>query len=447
MPMRSKQLEKLLSGPDHPDLDFMPFTCTHGAVHAMAADIHRLLATEPGGRCCLCTQNRGILAAASLAALATDTELVLPYSFSPRALADILAVLPFERALTDRPETLPPGIRALVPSVSRTPRHPLPLKRAPDAPFLQIFTGGTTARPKFWSKSAANLFGEALYQARIWQVAEEDRLLSTAPPHHIYGFLFSVLLPLVAGAGVAFETPSFPEEIRQELSAFSPSILVAIPMHYRILNGGDIPATHLRLALSSAGRLDPEDGAYFYDHTGIPVTEIYGSTETGGVAARRRTRDAESLVPFEVLNWKILQGRLSVRSPFLSPELPLDADGYYLTADRVRQAELAGFTLLGRADGIVKIGGKRVDLEEVREKIRALPRVSDAVLIVLADNGGRESRICAMVQTGVDREELMQILREVLEPHATPRQIVIVDRIPLSPAGKYDRTAIERRFR
>jgi acyl-coenzyme A synthetase/AMP-(fatty) acid ligase len=424
----------------------MPPMYTERDVHAMAADIHHLLAGKAGGRCCLCTEDRAILAAASLAALATNTELVLPYSLSRRALSDIQAMLPFERALTDRPDLLPPGILPLVPSPSRTAFFPLTLKRSPDAPFLRFFTGGTTGSPKCWSKSAANLFGEALYQARRWRVSNRDTLLATAPPNHIYGFLFSVLLPLVTGARVAFKTPSFPQEIRQELSCLSPSILVAIPMHYRILNGGEIPSSGLRLAFSSAGRLDPADSVYFHRQTGIHVVEIYGSTETGGIAARSLTRGEAVLQPFEGLDWKIVDDRLSVRSPFLSPELPLDDDGYYLTADRVHPAEPGGFALRGRADGIVKIGGKRVDLAEIQEKMKALPEVTDAVLLVMADDSGRESRICAMVQTRLDLDDLRRLCRQVLEPYAVPRQIAIVDRIPLSPAGKYDRTTIRRWF-
>jgi acyl-coenzyme A synthetase/AMP-(fatty) acid ligase len=250
----------------------------------------------------------------------------------------------------------------------------------------------------------------------------------------------------VTGARVAFKTPSFPQEIRQELSYLSPSILVAIPMHYRILNGGEIPSTALRIAFSSAGRLDPADSLYFHRQTGIHVEEIYGSTETGGIAARSLTRGESVLQPFDGLDWKIVDDRLSVRSPFLSPDLPLDDNGYYLTADRVHPAEPGGFTLLGRSDGIVKIGGKRVDLAEIQEKLKALPGVTDAVFLVMADDSGRECRICAMVQTRLDLDDLRRRCRQVLEPYAVPRQIAIVDRIPLSPAGKYDRTAIRRWF-
>ena len=50
-----------------------------------------------------------------------------------------------------------------------------------------------------------------------------------------------------------------------------------------------------------------------------------------------------------------------------------DADGFCLTGDEAREDKNSRFVLLGRADGIVKVAGKRVDLLDVQNKVKILP--------------------------------------------------------------------------
>ena len=52
-----------------------------------------------------------------------------------------------------------------------------------------------------------------------------------------------------------------------------------------------------------------------------------------------------------------------VRSPYISPDLTVDADGFFTAGDRVEAKEENRFALKGRADMVTKVGGKRVDLE------------------------------------------------------------------------------------
>jgi len=89
------------------------------------------------------------------------------------------------------------------------------------------------------------------------------------------------------------------------------------------------------------------------------------------------------------------------------------------------------------------VGGKRVDLEEVRAIIKKTPKVSDCVVMALPDPGGREHRIAALIQgTEVDMDLLRQTLADSLEFYALPRVLKTIDRVPLLDNGKYDRDAI-----
>jgi acyl-coenzyme A synthetase/AMP-(fatty) acid ligase len=307
--------------------------------------------------------------------------------------------------------------------------------------MVRLFTGGSTGRPQIWPKTVGNLFGEAFFMADRFAVSLEDRILATTVPYHIYGLLFAVLVPLVASAGLVPGVSPFPHDMAAALVRHKTTIFAGVPIHYRVLRGVTPAGPSLRLAISSAGRLEPEDGAAFHRHTGVGVTEIYGATETGGVAARNRAMGESGLTPLASVEAKIVGERLYVRSPYLSPNLETDTQGFFRTGDRVGEDPQGGFVLKGRADGIVKVGGKRVDLEGVQACLQELPGITDALVLSLPAGRGRENEIVAVVEGTLDAMAIRQALSAKVAPYALPRRILAVDKIPMSAAGKYDRQA------
>jgi acyl-coenzyme A synthetase/AMP-(fatty) acid ligase len=135
-----------------------------------------------------------------------------------------------------------------------------------------------------------------------------------------------------------------------------------------------------------------------------------------------------------------------VRSDFLSPELPRDQDGFFTTADRAEPCGADSFTLLGRADDIVKVGGRRVDLSEICDKLKTLSGVRDAVVFAMHARTGRGSDIAALIAGTADAAAIRAGLVQICEPYAIPRHIKIVDAIPVLPTGKHDREKIEKFF-
>ena len=175
------------------------------------------------------------------------------------------------------------------------------------------------------------------------------------------------------------------------------------------------------------------------------ILEVYGSTETGGIATRNRGQGEEGFTPFPTIDWKIIEGRLAVRSTYISTDLPLDENGYFRASDRVEALGTNEFSLKGRADTVTKVGGKRVDLEEIRLLVKNISGVTDCMVMALPEAGGRENLIGVLLQgDNVDVEVIRKNLAETLEPYALPRSIKIVDQIPMKSNGKYDRLAITR---
>jgi acyl-coenzyme A synthetase/AMP-(fatty) acid ligase len=149
---------------------------------------------------------------------------------------------------------------------------------------------------------------------------------------------------------------------------------------------------------------------------------------------------------FDVVSWKIDGKRLSIKSDFVSAEMERDGEGYCLTGDEADAGKDNRFILLGRADGIVKVAGKRVDLLDVQNKILTLPTVREAVVVSLPAEKGRESVIAAMVACDLTETHLKKLLLDLLEPYAIPRHYKIVPSISTTATGKIDRRRIENIF-
>jgi acyl-coenzyme A synthetase/AMP-(fatty) acid ligase len=312
----------------------------------------------------------------------------------------------------------------------------------PDAVWVYLFTGGSTGTPRIWSKSPRNLLMESANLSEFFGIGQEDVILASVPANHIYGLLYSVLLPLVSGACVSARTPVYPNEIIRSAVDIGATVLVSIPAHYRAVQPAPLAGGPLHTAFSSAGVLPEQDDLAFHHSTGTAITEIYGSTETGGIAYRRRGAGITELQPFEYVDVKIEGERLHVRSDFLSAELEKDRGGYFLTADRVAPAHSPGFEILGRTDGIVKVGGKRVDLASVRQAILALSGVRDAHVFSIPVKSGRENEILAVLSGRMSGDQVVRELKSALPPYALPRRVKVVEQIPLTATGKINRDAV-----
>jgi len=444
-PSGSPWYRKIFSFPPDPAKEFILGGCTYEEVYRLAAGISCIRSSKESNRplICLCTGDKALTASALTASLTGGPRLVLPYAFSRQALEEVHESMSVSILLTDRPVDYPPCYEVITPAMLRRDGTIQDAFIDPDEPFLMLFTGGSTGKPKVWSKTPRNMLSEARYMSGKFAISPDDLFLSTVPPQHIYGFLFSVLIPFICSARVLNGVYTFPREILRAARDYEASILVSVPVHYRVLRADDLQRYNLRMAFSSAGMLDREDAAYFHGKTGLDVIEIYGSTETGGVAARCRLRDGESWKALDPVSWKIRNGRLHVRSEFISPSLHRDAAGFFMTADCADSDGYNRFVLRGRADDIVKVGGKRVDLSAVQAKLKRIPGVRDAVVVSIPAGNGRQNELAALVATHLDVPQLRQQIAMVNEDYAVPKRIAVVEEIPVTSAGKYNRPMIE----
>jgi acyl-coenzyme A synthetase/AMP-(fatty) acid ligase/3-hydroxymyristoyl/3-hydroxydecanoyl-(acyl carrier protein) dehydratase len=421
-----------------------PFSSDGTSFATVAARASALYDLAVGSRVCVATEDRVEVAAAVLAALTGAIETVFPAALSPEALLASHEARPFSHWIGPAEwQSAAAGLAAVRIADALPTQRPFD-GQVGDVDAARIFlqTGGTTGQPRLWQKTAGNLLGEVECHVRALQVEAGDHILATVTPHHIYGLLFSVLLPLVSDATVERVSPFFPQEIAERIEQTSATILVSTPAHLRALSSSLKSRHQLRLVLSSGAPLSAADAAEFFARTGLWPLEVYGSTETGGIAVRRQDVADATWAPLPGVACRIDGNALCVRSAFVSPDTGKDEDGFFRTADLAQERPDGTFNLLGRADGVVKVGGKRVALPDIEKVIAALDQVHDAVVMALSSESGRGQEIVALVASQRPSADITRELRDKLPSPSWPRRLRCVPIIPTTAAGKRDRVAI-----
>jgi acyl-CoA synthetase (AMP-forming)/AMP-acid ligase II/3-hydroxymyristoyl/3-hydroxydecanoyl-(acyl carrier protein) dehydratase len=418
---------------------------TVGAVADRAAQLCRLRSGAGPTRVCVASEDRVDVAAAVWAALSGGTLALFPPALTIDAMLATQRLQAFSHWLGQpawRSE-VPPGFAAMAVEFAESPASSEALGLVGrDEPCVFLHTGGSTGTPRSWAKTARNLLEEVAIHVRGLQVDPEDHILATVPAHHIYGLLFSVLLPLCSGATVERWSPFFPQEIAERIAQTSATILVSTPAHLKALANVMTGPHHLRLVLSSGAPLAAADAQGFFARTGLWPLEVYGSTETGGIAVRRQDVAGAPWHPLPGVTCHLDGEVLAVRSAFASSGASVDGEGFFRTGDLASLRPDGGFDLAGRADGVVKVGGVRVLLPEVEKAILALGQVSDAVVLALPSDSGRGQDIVALVASPRPAEAVLHELRAALPSPSWPRRLRTVEAIPTTPSGKRDRSLI-----
>jgi acyl-coenzyme A synthetase/AMP-(fatty) acid ligase len=319
----------------------------------------------------------------------------------------------------------------------------------PGSDALVVHTSGSTGAAQAIPKQLVQLTSEvatleALFGARIG----DAEVFATVSHQHIYGLLFKVLWPLASGRAIHARSLGFPEELAQLLGQ-RPCVLVASPAHLKRLPDQldwSAAARCLRAVYSSGGPLAPEVAVAVSRILGQIPTEIYGSSETGGIAWRQRQPGASGA--WEALpnvEWRVDPegGLLEVRSPHLGTQ------DWLQLADRVQPSGAGHFLLQGRADRIVKIEEKRISLDAIEAALLASGLAREARVVVGAEVPGQRQILAAFVVAsdtgrallaGAGKQALNAGLRAalagVVEAVALPRRWRYLDQMPVNAQGK-----------
>ncbi len=414
----------------------------HEALRQQALRLAGGLLSRNITRLALHLEDAGDLAIALLGAWRAGVTVLLPADLQPatrQRLADQADLW-----LTDEA-----GDSALAELLGEAlPAAPLDL----DQCRLLLCTSGSSGEPKLIEKRLRQLANEVEVLEDQWGAElGQACIIGSVAAQHIYGLLFRVLWPLCAGRPLLRKALPFPEDIQLASREHADFCLVASPaLLKRMGDNLDWPAlSRVRRVFSSGGPLPAEAAQQLQQRLDQAPTEIYGSSETGGIAWRQGGSLWQPFVGVELSQDE--QGALRIASPCLPP------DHVEQTADAARIQTDGRFELLGRLDRIVKLEEKRISLPMLESALSEHPFVSEARLSVIEDNRAFLAALVALSDAGLHalrnqgRRALTQALRKHLaqycETLALPRRWRLVRQMPCNAQGKLPQAQLEALLR
>ena len=326
--------------------------------------------------------------------------------------------------------------------------------------FRVVFhTSGSTGKSKTIVKPFATLAKEVAMHRRYYREAfngvapETITFIGTVRWDHMLGKLWMEMLPKAMGAKVVAEVIMEPEALIARMQAAEKVFLVTTPSfldRFTAYAGQyEVPRNCVEI-LTSGAKLTKATAERTKSVFGVCPRQIFGSTETGGVAW---LREAEVAHVFEEVRIKgvttgsvPMEGnvkKLAVKSPFSFRK------GWYVMGDG---AEIAAdgrtFKLCGRLDRMVKINEERVNLAEMEERVRALG-YDDCACVALEGEHGAFLALALVAKAGTDPENTLELRKRMagVFPRGTvPRKFRYVTQLPRNEQGKVLKSEIEKLF-
>jgi acyl-coenzyme A synthetase/AMP-(fatty) acid ligase len=363
--------------------------------------------------------------------------------FPPNAMPDTLAALqlrePQMAALCDDPQSPLPGLQAVpLAAPAQGDRFELPAI-AEHLVATCLLTSGSTGAPqphaRSWGLWALNVAAAA---ERLAELAGRPsmagvNIVATVPAQHSYGFESSVLLAMLGGAAIDAGRPFYPADIAAALARLpAPRALVTTPFHLKTLLLSGVALPPVDLVLSATAPLSPQLAQQSERVFGGPLVEIYGCTEAGQVAMRRT---AETEV------WRTM-GQLRVRAVMQDGEERYAVHGGHVTeptalADVLQLQDAQHFRLLGRANDLIHVAGKRSSLAHLNYHLNSIEGVVDGAFWLPDDVADGVVRTVAfVVAPGLGAADIVARLRPRVEAAFLPRKVVHLDALPREATGK-----------
>ena len=321
-----------------------------------------------------------------------------------------------------------------------------------DKTRILMFTSGSTGKPKAVPQRMTEFELDNAFIISKWAKEFTSRkLVTTVSQHHIYGFLFGSSLPFTLGVPFRRTRITFPEEFEKLYD--TEYMIIATPAFLKrtVEIEEKLPLKN-PFIFTSGGACSAELALSTEKVFGFCPLEVYGSTETSGIAYRQQNKDGLKFTPFDNAKiWLGDDGCLRIVSPYIK-----DPQGF-ATADLAEIFDDGRFILKGRSDSIVKIEEKRISMTEVENRIMQTGLVSD-VKVVALQNDVRQYLAAAVVLNDKGKKQFENtekylvnryfhdFLMQYFENVVLPKKWRFLDALPVDAQGKKHKLEIEALF-
>jgi acyl-CoA synthetase (AMP-forming)/AMP-acid ligase II/acetyltransferase-like isoleucine patch superfamily enzyme/acyl carrier protein len=344
----------------------------------------------------------------------------------------------------------------------------------PEDAALVLHTSGTTSRPKMVPLTQSNICSAGHNIAVALELTEKDRCLNVMPLFHIHGLIGALVASLTAGASVVCAPDFDAEGFFGWMDALEPTWYTAVPtMHQAVLArasaNSEIIARHrLRFIRSCSAAMPQRVLVELEEAFGTRVIESYGMTEAShsissnplaplprklgsvGMAAGPDLAimdTAGNMLPVGEVGEVVIRGSTVMRSYEHNAAANQSSftNGWFRTGDQGRFDSDGYLYLTGRLKEIINRGGEKIAPKEIDEILSQHPAVVQAVAFAVPHPTLGEDVAAAVVlkqNAAVSESEILEFVAARLADFKTPKQLLIVDKIPKGPTGKVQRIGL-----
>jgi long-chain acyl-CoA synthetase len=273
---------------------------------------------------------------------------------------------------------------------------------------LTFHTSGTSGAARSIKHAMPSLLAEARFLTQI--LPRPEQVISLVPAGHIYGFLFTILLPSLWKRPLRLLADVTAADIGDD------TLIIGTPFTWEFLQKSLLRGASVRCrGVSSTAPMPP---GLFEQLTeaGVSLTEIYGSSDTGGLGYRRAVDAPFTLFPYITMH------------PGDAPSVTrTDTGESYPIPDQIDCVSDRTIRILGRLDGAVSIAGVNVYPVHIRSVIESCPLVADCDVYAKADSGISQlyGAVRLRVNNDANREACWRWIREHLSAPETPAHLYL----------------------
>jgi len=306
---------------------------------------------------------------------------------------------------------------------------------------ILFFTSGSSGFPVGAFKTKENLFKEVEVLQEMLTQYSIQRVVVTVPFVHIYGVLAGLLLPHSFGDITLVVKEDFlPYELLEEASHKN-TLVITTPVFIKSLGKlSEKKDLSGNIFICSTGPLHNDDVTAFEKLYCADLMQLFGSTETGGIAYKYSDEEEWRVLPSVDISTQ--EDKLSISSPFISSftlnKCILSLSQPFTTEDIVEISK-EGFKLLGRSNKIIKIAGKRISATQIETILEELCGVEVAVVTLVYKKELLRSEqilITLQAESEISKKDIKTKINEYYGVLTIPFRVEYVEKINYSAMGK-----------
>jgi fatty-acyl-CoA synthase len=343
-----------------------------------------------------------------------------------------------------------------------------------DSPVLIVYTSGTTGAAKGALHTQANLLWNIASAIAAQDITAADHVLNALPMFHVGGLCIQTLPVLAAGGSVTLHARFDPGAWIADVSARRPTLSLLVPATLKaILAHPDWPSADLaslRL-LNTGSSTVPLSMIEAVQARGVPVSQVYGATETGPVSIVLRAEDAfghagstgKPAMHVEVRLVKAdgkeaatgetgeicIRGKNVVAGYWNDAGNPAFVDGWFRSGDLAYRDPNGFYWVVGRSKDMIISGGENIYPAELENVLADCPDIVESAVIGQEDARWGEVAVAVVVRrpgSNLDEEAVIALFDGRLARYKHPRRVVFAESLPKTALGKVQKAALRGRM-